>query len=99
MAKSNPNAAGGFHSFVVLRGNHGLLFVESIGGGELPSSLRGTFTSLLKAEAAIRLHLEEKEAGSQHAQGSARDRDPEVSALSGDEAAPPRLRGVRVLRG
>ena len=44
-------------------------------------------------------NIQEKEAGSQHAQGSARDCDPEVSALSGDEAAPPRLRGVRVLRG
>jgi hypothetical protein len=63
MSRNNPNAAGGFHSFVVLRGNHGLLFIESIAGGELPLSLRGTFTSLLKAEAAIRLHLEAKERG------------------------------------
>ena len=43
-------------------------------------------------------YLEEEEARAQHAQDRARDRDPEVPALPGDEAPAPRLRGVRVLR-
>src|SRR5438132_3650971 len=64
-----------------------------------PTSVRThSRTSIVPHGRPEETYLKAKEACTQHAQDCAGNRDPEVSALPGDEAAAPRLRRVRVLR-